>query len=650
MVSGTGDDLMSQYSNNEDYDHASSPETGSKRRNYSSIGMAQIILDKEYLKDIKTNKMYKTILNSFMQTSEFIDETEFDNIIDSNNWREDRNQDQIIDALFPKTDLNYDIESETEPDKYEKGCSDDLSSNANLFQSSWEKKINAQCKMISDKIYSDFEVKLPSLISNYIDSVGGMIKTKQFVSYMKGAFQGMREEMDVESTAHKLNYENFEKNSDTYIETIIEVENGFNPYKKSTKIKEAADSYIENINSIMLEKWNYIRKDNAKHFYDKSILLINKISSDVQRVDALIFDATTEIERENQKLVSEEMNEKDFEIYIHKFNDNITTISDNDLSLPEVFSAIDFKNILNCKSVKDIKNLMSSYVQTSKAIKDVENLTVEKVLKELEPENRDNILTYLDKASSVSINIDETSFLANSSKPNMEEFAIMLTENEDSSYLGNGAAIYNKFDNMKNIAVSSTGNPNVLTMVKVKGMFPANAIKRIGNWKEDFLSSISKGGYHFSDVYFEKNAIDLIEPKKDKTDSLQWFSIASALGIIGLERGGLSLKYKNRRIEALYLGNRGKTDRSKAFDIFSENKDYIKFIDDAFEKELSSKGKDAMSKILLEFYNNLDTPAILGKRLSSIDKESDEFHQIQEERESIYNFAMARELDYKLFE
>jgi len=61
MVSGPGTGMQSSYSNNIDFKFPSSQQFNFKRRNYSSMGISQIILDKQFLKNLKKTQISKII-------------------------------------------------------------------------------------------------------------------------------------------------------------------------------------------------------------------------------------------------------------------------------------------------------------------------------------------------------------------------------------------------------------------------------------------------------------------------------------------------------------------------------------------------------------------------------------------------------------
>lgn len=651
MVSGPGDQMLTSYSNNVDFNYPSSPETGGKRRNYSSMGLSQIILDKEYISELKINRISKSILNAFLNHGNNIDEKEFDTFIDSNNWREDRGQDQVIDRLFPQNGLNYDSEA-VYPPEFKKECNVELVQSVDLWLKEWDTRVKTECTPKVDELYSDFAQKLNKQIAAYLQSEGGLPKCEQAISYLSGSFNGMRDEMDSEGVAHKSNIDQLKANVGSYLETIVEAENSYNPFGKSASIKEGCKAYVENSERILLETFELNRKNSAKLFFDKCLVLLREKLDKMHDVHSLVVEATTEIERQTQNLINNVKSEKHFERSIHTFYKDVLEVKKADVNLQEAFNSINFGDILGIIRTDEIRKFIRNYVETTAAIQAVRNLSVEKVLSELPVDVRKNMIKYLDESSDVCIDLDTASFLQNTAKPTMEKFGFICVEDEDESAFKKDGDLYKKLSaggGYNQLTTFGTGDSERITMIKVAGMFPANAIKKLKTHKGEFELSNSRGGYHFSDVYFERNAMDLIDVTDDD-ENLKWFAVGSALNIIGLYKRGIYLDYENKQKVPLFSGTRGTNDRSQCFDFFKKKKDFVSFVEKKFDVFYETKGKEEVAKILLEHYDKLDTIEVLGKQFENIDTQSDEYRHIFNERKAIKDFALSLGIDPVRFE
>lgn len=640
MVSGPGDAMQSAYSNNDDYMWPTSPETNGKRRNYSSMGISQIILDKNYLKELKINRISLAILSTYAYSGEIINPRDIDTFIDSNSWREDRGKDQVIDSLMPRNQLKYETEPLL-PSKFKKGCNAELTSNINLFLREWDEKTLKNCNKIRDEIYNNFETKIIEQILNYLSQKGGLQKCKQFINFIFGSFQGMADEIKNEAETHKSNKEKLIKDVAAYLEAIVSEENSFIPIGKEKRIKETCSNYIHNSEKILFESYQNIRKESALLFYNKCLVYLKDKLSQIQKSDNLINEALAETERDSQNLLNTIKVESDFERYIHNFYKDILVLNDSDINLQEAFSgAIDFKSILQIKFVTDIKKIIREYVLTTDAVKSISDLTVEKILQGLPKKIIKNMVSYLDSASSTCIDIDAASFLNNSGRTTMQKFGFICVEDEKDTIFKPDGEVYDSISNeggYTELKVFSTGDPDKITMIKVAGMFPACSIKKVKDYKAQFELSMSCGGYHYSDTYFEKNAIDLIDAQ-DEGDSLKWFAVGSALGKIYLDRGGIYLEYFDKQMMPLFEGNRNKNDRSYAYDFFKKNKNYIAYIEKYYLK-FRENGKPAITEKFVDYYQKITSIDILGKQFKTIDKQSSEYKHIFLEKNALKQFA-----------
>ena len=227
MATGPGAAMQSSYSNNDDYNWPSSPETNGKRRNYSSMGISQIILDKAYLKNLRINQISKMILTHYGFNGTSLNQDELNTFIDANSWREDRGKDMIIDAFMPQNQLKYDLDA-LMPSRFKKGCNIDLAANAKQLLMHWENRIKQNCVKVKNDIISDFESKVQKETSKYLKEKGGISHAKQFITFLSGAFKGMKDELTIEANGHQSNKSKSQKDEKEYLEAVVSEENSFN--------------------------------------------------------------------------------------------------------------------------------------------------------------------------------------------------------------------------------------------------------------------------------------------------------------------------------------------------------------------------------------------------------------------------------------
>jgi len=652
MVSGPGQKLESQTNNLEAMNHASSPETNGKRRNYSSMGVSQIILDKNFLKKVKSSQIINKILNVYNYDNSSIDSDTLNVFIDSNSWREDIGKDMVIDRLMPQNQLKYVLDG-VYPAEFGKESNVLLQANVKNLLREIDLKVKTNCEKVGTEIFEDFKIKVSDKINTQLKNKGGVSECKQFLSFMIGSFQGMANEMNEEGIKHASNKTVLEKNLVDFVAAIVEEENGIIPFGKKGRIQKECENYVGQSDQILKENWQIVRKEAAKLFFDKSLEILKEHQKNINNFSDLLVEANTQIETEKTQLLNNSPTESDFETYIHTYYKDLLVMDETDVNIEEAFRGIDFSGLYKLNKVTDVINTIRNFVSQTDAVKSIDELSVEKILSKLPEETIKNIVSYLDKSSSICIDIDEASFITNTTYTKTEKSVFICVEDEKESLFKIDGELQKNFKTSSGYGAFTpftSNDPDRITMIKFIGGFPACAIKKLPNYKTEFEMSMKGGGYHYSDVYFEKYAMDLIDgPSDDEGESQKWFTVGSALGKIYLEKGALILEYENKMPRPLSEGSREKTNRVKCSEIFSKNKEYSKYIEQIYDN-LYTENKPELIKKFTDFYKNITSVEILGKQFSTMDKLSLEYQNIFNEKKILKDFGMSNGIAAEKFE
>ena len=647
MVSGPGTGMQSSYSNNIDFKFPSSQQFNFKRRNYSSMGISQVILDKHFLKNLKQTQISKIILNAYCFNDQIAENEDFAVFIDSNSWREDSGKDMVIDTLMPRNQLRYSTEALYPT--FRKGSNVELKSNVETLLRTWDEKVNTNTSKIKDEVYSDFTNKLKDEVSKYLKNKGGITTVKQFISYMLGSFNAMSDEMQNESNTHKSNKDKFLSDLPNYLEAIVTEENKYITLNKKKDIKETCEAYVQNAEKILIENWNLVRKEKAKLFFDMSISLLKEYKQKINDLEQLLLESISDLERESQRIMNSSNTQSDFERNIHYYYKDILNENKSNINIEESFQTLDFSNIIKFNTIKDIKNFINNYVLTTEAYKEVDALSVESILKQLDKETIKDIINYLDASSAICINIDQ-SFLLTTTKPTIEKFGFICVSDKNKSLFSEGSEYFDFISteggyNDQRLKTFSTNDEERITMIKIGGMFPACSIKRIENYKAKFENSSM---YHYSDVYFEKNAMDLLEGGDNDGEGLKWFVVASALGKIYLDKGALKLEIENGRKAELFEGNKNRNNRNEALKIFTKNKEWLAYVENYYNKFDDDNGKPIVTEKFVNFYKNITTVEVLGKQFENMDEASQDY--IFDEKKALKDFAVSQGINPDKFD
>ena len=643
-VTEAGDKLKSLYNNNKDYLYPSSELAAFKRRNYSSMGLAEIILDRDYLKSIRRLKAVNFMIDSMNQSKSVHSSGECELFIDENNLREDRGQDDIIDRLYPMNTLKISVQSLL-PGDFGKDCHIELLENCQLQLKNIQTNVLLKTDENLDLIKSSFATNLKEKIEAIYSETGCIVVEKQFLNCLLGSFEGMRSEMIAEGNEHSINIDNQRKILTGYQEAIIEDENGFNPIGRSGRIKQSCNDYVDSYKRLIIEEVEKIRKNKAEDFLNSIVNIIKQKTSENDRLSQLVSDLNVSMHQKLQGLTNRSVEDgKDFEIYIHIYFKDLMDISSKEFSITDAFSQIDLLSLKDSTSMNEIYNSLVTYIDSASVITDIENIKLEELIEKLPANKRKEVITRLDKQSEVCIKIDDVTFSQNTPHPKMENLGMLLVPDADKTIFTKGSDVISNLSNNSGLTLDATletatsNNPDKITFLKIKGMFPANAIHNIAALKSAHEMSVKNGGYHFADKYFEKS-MDLIDGPQNE-ELLEFFAIGSALGMINLDRGSIKFKGKSGRPMTIVPGTRNKNNRAVVFKHFSENKAWINEIKEKYDNVLNEEGKPKIAELFKTYHDKIFSPEILGKLMDSIDSESDESTHIWAEKDAIKKAAM----------
>ena len=550
----------------------------------------------------------------------------------------------IIDRLMTQSQLKYNFES-VYPSEFKNEANIIIETNVKNLLRDIDLKIKTNCNNISSEIFTDFKVKLSEKISLYLKNKGGVNECKQFLSFMIGSFQGMSNEMNDETIKHASNKSSLEKNLLDFIVAMKNEESSFNPIGKKARIQKECENYVGQSEKILLENWQFLRKESAKLFFDKCLEELKQKQKQINSFAELLIEANTQVETKKIHLLNRTPAETDFETYIHTHYKEILNFEKSDIKIEEAFREIDFSKLLDLNKISEIISIIQNFATSTESIKAIDELTAEKILIKLPEDRIKNIISYLDKSSSVCIDIDSSSFLNNSGRTSMQKFGFICVEDEKDTIFNNKGDIYKNLSaagGYSTLTSYSTNDPNRITIIKVAGMFPGIAIKRMADYKAEFISSMKFGGYHYSDTYFEKYAQDLIDGPSDvEGEGAKWFTVASAIGKIFLERAALTFKKDSASKEILlYEGSKNKTDRSEAVKIFIKNKENSAFIEKYFYS-IWDNDRPKTIETLVSFFKKIETTEVLGKQFDNIEKDSPEYDNIFMEKSILKDFCIS---------
>ena len=642
-VTDSGAELLRLYNNNDDFRHASNKGSHLKRRSYSSMGLSQLIIDREYLVSVRRLKAMTKLVESLSESSNIHDQGGIDNFIDSNGFREDQGKDNIIDKLFSMSSLSFTAES-IFPASFEKGCNTQLKENAELYLNSTKQRLQNSCNAGIQLLQSTFLESLQKKQNDLYSSEGGLIAEKQFLNGMLGSFKGMKDEIVIEIETHASSIQSTRKLLVELHNQIVDYETSFSPFGKSNRIKTGCVEYAENFYRLVKDEVQKERKSIAENFYIFAINILERELGNNRKFASLLDEVSQFNFSKLQVLLNAEMKTKDFEIHVHEYLNEYLEVNKDLFGLTDAYGVIKFYNLRNSDSRESIITSFETYIDSTELIKEINTLELEDLLGKLPKGKLKDIIERLDKQSEACIKLNQT-FSSETTRPAMTDLGMILVPDVKNTIFKVDSDVTNTLANKGNmifgqtLKLASSNDRDRITFLKIKGMFPASALHNIDSMKSEFTMSMESGGYHFSDVYFEKYAMDLLQGQQDK-ELLKLFAIGGALQIIGLDKGAIKINIDNVKVP-LVEGSRNRNNRAIAFECFAQNKEwqdavkkYLEYLDKKID------GKPIIAKLFKEHYDNINKIEVLGKKFESVESGSAEYNHIHNERASIQQAAI----------
>ena len=633
MISGPGDTIFKLIESNlcPDMEIPSSDNSGNKRRNYFSIGIGHLSINKAKIKELAKLTLIENILQEYSDTgSQKISIQEYaDNFLTSNRLDErgEGEKDDIIDSLFDKnTDLKYD-KLNLIPEDFEKGCHLILKDNCNAEIQKQETNAN---KIVNEQYtikLQQFKTALDEEINKMLSQSGGLIYSKNTLAALMGLFQTMKQQMEEESEKALSLARN--KSTKEYLNLVKEEENSINPFGKRARIQEECEAYVSVIDQIINLKIDGIRKKEAQRLIAEFITYIDDRINHMNVMESKIQSLISRTFSEIRSLESENSIEGKFNLDLLKYNPNLKEI---DIDNRALISGFDFSRLSENIDEKDLYSSLKDFANEQNAINSIDNLKAEEVLRSLNETQKSTVIDYLQSASSPCASIDPTP-QSSSGTPLTNISFISVGDEKQSKFKDE---FYHKLSSAPQKDPITNGDDSRITFVQCQGPFTANSILSLKESKRKYIDGKKNNtGYFHSDTYFDK-AMDLFKDDSIK-DALLYFGIGSMLGMIECGPSSYIIKYRGEKKNLHEAGAKQKKDRDHAFNYFNKVEDYINYVKERYEDELRNDPVGTKEKFLQHF-DTIETKEVLKKLWSSL-SESEKDH-IRSERKELANHAI----------
>lgn len=642
FISGAGDQIFERMSSNfaTDFDSPSNDLNGNKRRNYFSIGLGHISLDRALIKEFTTLDIIEKMITTYSSAIPFSTSDEVINFLDESQLNElgNNENDDIINSLFPPSALKYDTVGSLYPPEFNKGCNVQASSLGTTFLAKWDTKITKTTDENFVIKEESFGKAIEEKIRGILKKDGGVNNSLQFLNFLQGQFEVMKNEMKTEAATHKMSMVNHKNTLLDQQELIKNEEHSISIdfWNKEEKIKEECENYASKIELLLKENMNVIRKEAAERLLLKFIGTIAEKTMLLNAKSDLLQSINVSLGQEDRKAMSYHNKKANYVTDLtHKASESISLSSER---LTGIISDFHFEEHMSDAEItsEDLKNKFREYVSNLEEIGSINDMTVEEVMSSSDEADIKDRLEFLETSSSPCALIDN-GFTLDTAVAKVNNIGFVTTEVTEVSVI-NDKKNFLSWDLKKDRLVPS-GDPERITMVQCEGPFPINALTALK--KSKVLYDVNEARvthriFSHSDTFFSKNAQDLY--KDDSIENAQiYFGIGSALNLIECTSSKYIIRFKGEQIDLSEPGSQNRKDRNLAFDFFKKEEKYVNYVKSEYEIELRRDPMN-LSKMLLNHFDTIHDPMVLKKQRTSCSR--DEIKYIRMERLAVANYAL----------
>ena len=639
FISGAGDQIFERMSSNfeTDFDVPSNDISGNKRRNYFSIGLGHISMDRALVKEFKTIAIIEKIINRYSSSREFNTSEVVTNFLDAKKLNElgNNDNDDIIDSLFSPSELKYDKEGSLLPPAFEKGCDAESQSLGATFLAKWDGKINKITNANSVFKEEAFKEALDEKLREILKKDGGVNNSIQFLSFLQGQFEVMKEEMKIEAATHTQSITLSKVALVDQQGLIKEVAESF--FSRSSSIKTECENYATNIESLLRETMDVIRKQGAERLLLKFMDLIDKKIMLFRGKLDLLSSVQTALGKDIKK--AQQLQSKK-QTYVSDLTTDASKFADlSDERLAGIITHFKFEThmLLADTEKMNLKNELRRYVSNLDEIKEVDEITIEQIMSATSQQSIKDTIKYLEISSSPCANINH-GFTLETHIPSINNIGFVTTNDNDVSVVKDNKNFLSW--DLKEDRLVASGDEERITMVQCEGPFPINALGALRKSKEKYdaneSSNVGKIFSH-SDKFFAEHAQDLY--KDDSIENAQiYFGIGSALGIIECTTTKYIIHFQGEDKKLSGLEARNKKDRNHAFNYFKKVEEYVSYVKSEYEI-LARQDPMKIKKLMLEHFDTIFDAKVIRKQYPS-SCSPEEIKYLKKERQAVANYAL----------
>lgn len=576
------------------------------------MGMSEILFDGEQLAKLYSIKAARRLIERMTNTCISKDVNTLANSwIDSPevNIREDRGQDNVIDFILTKSPkvrfsdstLNSNTNPSIDVDSY-------FEDTAKPSKDEVDSKVDTLLKRVKDE--------LKKTVIEKVNGEFGIGTTLSFLNELERQVNIFLTEMNDELK----DWQTKDKNNRSRVGNAVEdlktaLALGFFTIGRKSKIAEATDELVNQVNSKSISIREIIRRESAINFFTG---LKNSISDEKTKINSFnnsLRSINHKIGIEINKIQISGEQQQIFVLNLHNEYSKNIEVENSTLGVEEfsrtLTNADKIYGILNLQT-DSIQKYLLDYTQNISETLRLKQMSINEVLKNLSKEEYSNLIK---KAIAKSLPLMSLDYKGYPTPELHEAFIVGVPDNSNTILNGDGEELKENLEDRKptfsefvggpdKVDIISTGAKDRIIIYRQRAAVPVFALGGIKEYYEQYNQSLID--CHFDNSVFERiqNERFSVFPKDTrKDDSIELWVRAIIFNFITNESGYYYLKTKNRILTSALNNYRLKLNdetnrREQAFKKFKEVRHQIREeLIQEIEKFVSDKGSTAIEEI-----------------------------------------------------
>lgn len=568
-----------------------------KRPLFSSFGVSEVFYDGKRIADLVSREIALKLINIYNGEVDLDVTNEVESLIDVMSIREDRDTDNVIDAIIPPTKLRA-----FEMPDARKGAAQRIIEIKTMYINRAEEETLQLANRNFDVLLQEKLKALRTELEERINSAYGITHAEKFINILAGRLDAFKAMMLEERNEYEAKRKKSQAKYDILVEDIKKAEAKMLGTSKA--VQEACANYQRNVLNEVTELKEKKRRERGADFFTNLVAELKGWQTRVSEIKGHLSKLTQSMSNDVQRAQGKKHEIKAFVIDLDDYLLSKTETGTVDLSdfvswlKNSGRSATEWSDL----QTSDVEKIILEYCREQKAVKQLVETNIEKELRKLPEAELESIICHLDE---MAVPLWQYSVEARNSTQTIYMFGVPDT---DETIMRDKNLLNKLTGSIENPSCVATGDPHRIIFFKTEVAVPGFTVHRMAKFREDYLDENAPFNYH-TDKNMEANFPDLFPESEDEQGRRYW-SIALAPEDLGF--GFVRKQGPHYYAKSESMGNpvdkyfvKLAQGRKEAMKMFLSNVDLIREIRDSVDAQVRRLGNETVASNLEKYRQQL---------------------------------------------